>query len=408
MNFWWIITIIDYTLFAVVALTVLYFLVFAIASLFKHRDQVKHAKTQNRFIVLIPSYRQDNVIRKTVNSVLGQNYPQRLFDIVVISDHQSEIVNMQLAQLPITLLTPDFKESSKVKSLQYAVFNLPKFKIYDAVLVLDAGNIIKPEYIDEVNDAYSFSGTKVIQTHRLSANRDTPSARLDSIFEEINNSIFRHGHQVLGLSASLNGSGIVFDFQWFKTNIMKIRGTLGEDKALESMLMHDGIFVDYFEGIHVYDEKTRDLKELNAQRSRWIFTQLHALVSNIHFLPKAIITRNYDHIDKLLQWMLVPRTILVGIIAVMGLVMPFIYFSQAVKWWIVAAVILFAFSLATPDYLVDKNWDKDFLRAPFISIWGLINIFRAGRNEASTRIKETGRWVSGIKEKKKKKKKRRY
>jgi len=406
MDFWWILYIIDGFLFAIVAITVAYFLLFSVASLFKHRSEVKKAKVQNRFIVLIPSYKQDSVIRKTVNSVLGQTYPQRMFDVVVVSDHQSELVNMQLAQLPITLLTPNFDQSSKAKSLQYAILNLPKFKIYDAVLVIDAGNIIRPEYIEEVNDAYASSGTKAIQTHRLSANRDTPSSRLDSIFEEINNAVFRRGHQALGLSASLNGSGIVFDFQWFKTNIMRVRSTIGEDKALEAALMRDNIYVDYFEDIHVYDEKTRDMKELNMQRSRWIYTQLHAMVSNLRFLPTALLNRHYDHVDKIVQWMLIPRTILIGIIAMMSIVLPFIYLTLAVKWWVIGAVILFAFALATPDYLVDKNWDYDFVRAPLVSLGGLLNIYRAGRIEASDRFGSAGKRISQLRMKYKKKKKK--
>lgn len=398
---------IDWLLFIVVAFTVAYFLIFSIAALFRHHNEIKHSKTQNRYIVLIPSYKQDKVIVQTVNSALGQTYPQRMFDVVVISDHQQEVTNMRLAQLPITLLTPDFDHSSKAKSLQYAILNLPQFKIYDAVLILDGGNIIKPEYLDEVNDAYSSAGTKCLQTHRLSRNRDTTSARLDSIFEEINNSVFRRGHQVMGLSASLNGSGMVFDFEWFKRNIMKIRGAAGEDKALESMLMRDNIYVDYFEDIYVYDEKTRQMSELNNQRSRWIYTQLHAAVSNLRYLPTALLNRQYDHIDKIVQWLLVPRTILIGIIAVMSLVLPFIYFSLVVKWWIVAAVILLAFAMATPDYLVDEHWDKDFLRSPIVGLGGLLNIFRAGHSEATDRATAMQRWIGRMGKKVKKKNRKR-
>ena len=404
MIFWWILFIIDGLLFALVALTVAYFLFFATLSLFRHKSEIKKAKTQNRFIILIPSYKQDNVILQTVNSVLGQSYPQRMFDVVVISDHEKELTNMCLAQLPITLLTPNFEKSSKAKSMQYAVLNLPQFKIYDAVVILDAGNIIKPEYLEEVNDAYVSAGTKALQTHRLSRNRDTTSARLDSVFEEINNQIFRRGHQVIGLSASLNGSGIVFDFQWFKHNVMKLRDSVGEDKALEALLMRDSIFVDYFEDIHVYDEKTRQLKEFNEQRSRWIYTQLHAAFSSLRFLPSAVLNRRYDQIDKIVQWLLIPRTILMGIIIIMSIVLPFIYMTLAIKWWIAGAVILFAFSLAIPDYLVDKNWDRDILRVPLITLGGLFNIFRAGKTEASDRATSLGLWMKKQKSKKRKKK----
>ena len=69
MNFWWILYIIDGFLFAFVALTVFYILVFSIASLFKHRNEPKKAKEQNRFIVLIPTYKQGKAVRQTVNSI---------------------------------------------------------------------------------------------------------------------------------------------------------------------------------------------------------------------------------------------------------------------------------------------------------------------------------------------------
>ena len=407
MDFWWILYTIDVLLFAFVAFTVGYFLLFSILSLFRNPNELKHCKTQNRFIVLIPSYKQDDTILQTANSILGQTYPQRMFDVVVISDHQNELTNMRLAQLPITLLTPDFDRSSKAKSLQYAILNLPQFKIYDAVVVLDGGNIVKPEFLEDVNDAYTSAGTKCIQTHRLSRNRDTPSARLDSIFEEINTSVFRRGHQVLGLSASLNGSGIVFDFQWFKRNIMKMRDAVGEDKALEALLMRDNIFIDYFEDIYVYDEKTRKIKDFNNQRSRWVYTQLHAMVSNLRYLPAALINRQWDQVDKIVQWMLIPRTILMGIITIMSIVLPFIYMSMVVKWWIAAALILFAFSLATPDYLVDKHWDSDFIRAPIVSLGGLLNFFRASGSEASTRALSINKWFSSFKKKRDKNKKKR-
>jgi len=405
MNFWWVLYTIDGFFFLIVSITVLYFLVFSVAALMKHHNEVKRAKLQSRFIVLIPSYKNDKSIHNTVRSILGQTYPQRLFDVVVISDHESDLTNMQLAQLPITLLTPNFDKSSKAKSLQYAIFNLPKFKIYDAVIILDAGNIVKTDFLDEVNDAFTSAGSKAIQTRRLSANRDTAIARLDSIFEEINNSIFRRGHQVMGLSAALNGSGCVFDFQWFKNNIMKIRSTTDVEKSLEGLLMRENIFIDYFEDIHIFDEKTRTLKEFNRQRKKWIHSQLHVLGNNIRFLPSAIINRHYDHIDKILQWMLVPRTILIGIIVIMSIILPFIYMSLAIKWWIAGAVILFAFALATPDYLVDENWDKDFAKAPLVSLGGLANVFEATKSEASDRLGSAAYRLKTITVRKKKSKK---
>ena len=370
---WIIIYILDILLFVTVSFTVAYMTVFSVASLFSRRNPVQAAKRQNRFIILIPSYRQDNAIEQTVKTALGQTYPQRLFDITVISDHQKEITNFHLAQYPITLLTPDFKTSTKAKSLQLAINNLPQFKIYDVAIVLDAGTVVEPEFLQQMNDAFETAGTKAIQAHRLSKNRDTAIANLDAIFEEINNSIFRRGHITLGISSAISGSGIAYDFKWFKENIMTIN-TGWEDKEIEARLMRQHIYVDYFDHIHVYDEKTRTTTDFNRQRSRWASTQLRSLISNIRYLPSAILQKKYDFVDKIMQWMLIPRTIMVAIMALMSIILPFIYFTLAVKWWVLFAFIMLIFAIATPDYLVDDRWDRSFAKAPFIMLSSILNL----------------------------------
>ncbi len=372
MDFWRIIYIIDWSLFGIVALTVLYMAVFTIAGMFSSHPNIPKANHQNRFIVLIPAYKADKVVMETVMAVLGQSYPQRLFDITVISDHEDEMTNFRLAQNPITLLTPNFNHSSKALALQYAIKNLPQFKIYDIVVILDAGTIVDQDFLQQMNDAYEVSGTKAIQAHRLSKNRDTAIAHMDAVFEEINNTIFRRGHITIGLSSALSGSGNAFDFKWFKENIEKIT-TTGYDKELEALLMRQHIFIDYFDDILVYDEKTRESKEFNDQRTRWASSQLHAILRNIHHLPMAIINRYYAWIDKLLQWLLIPRTIMMAVIAFMSVLMPLIYFTLAIKWWGLFAFVLFIFALATPDYLVDKNWNKSFTKAPLIMLSSVFN-----------------------------------
>ena len=373
MDFWVILYIIDWFLFIIVAGTVLYLGIFAVAALFSRKSVLTKSKTQNRFVILIPAYKQDDVVEQAVVSILSQAYPQRMFDVVVISDHQSEYTNMRLAQYPITLLTPDFAESSKAKAFQYAILNLPEFKIYDIILVLDADNIVEQDFLAKVNDAFEIAATKAIQVHRISRNRDTAAARMGAVFEEINNAIFRRGHISLGLSAALAGSGTAFDFTWYKNNIMKAK-TAGEDKELEALLLRQGYFIDYFDNIYVYGEKKRTTIKMNEQRGRWASQQLQNFARNIKFLPGAIFRKQYDLADKIIQWMLVPRTKMVGIIILMSVALPFIYMTIALKWWLLGAIVLFFFALATPDYLVDEMWDKTFLRSPLVSLWSLFSV----------------------------------
>lgn len=368
MDFWNIFIIFDWGLFLITTGTVLYLAIFAIASFIKHTHEQPRTKKQNRIVVLIPSFKQDNVIEQAVISVLSQAYPQRMFDVTVISDHQSEMTNMRLAQYPITLLTPNFAESTKAKSLQYAILNLPEFKIYDIVLILDADNIIEQDYLQKVNDAFEIAATKAIQTHRISKNRDTTAARLGAIFEEINNAIFRRGHINLGLSAALAGSGTAYDFNWFKANVMKAK-TAGEDKELEALLLRQEVYIDYFEDIYIYGEKKRTTTKLNQQRGRWLIQQFQNVIRNIKFLPGAIFRKQYDLADKIIQWMLLPRTTMMGIMILMSIILPFIYMTLVIKWWILTAFVLFIFALVTPDYLIDEVWEHSFLRSPFTRLW---------------------------------------
>lgn len=365
MELWSIIYFCDGVLFAFVCLTVVYMGIFAMASMFSQHENTPKSRVENRFIILIPAYKNGPSAEQTVRSILGQTYPQRLFDVTVIADHLDEMSNFRLAQQPITLLTPNFTKSSRAKSLQLAINNLPQFKLYDIAVVLNPGNIVEPEFLTQMNDAYEAAGTKAIQCHMLSQNRDTVSARLSAIFEEINNSIFRRGHVTLGLSAAASNSAMAFDFNWFKTNIMTTK-TTWDDKELEARLLRQHIFVDYFDDIMVFSEKTRNAEDFNRQRGRWLLSHLATLFRNIRFLPWAIIQRHYDLIDKIIQWLLIPRIIMMGIIVMIGIFMPFIYFSLAIKWWALFAIVLFIFALATPNYLVDEKWDQTFFSIPMI------------------------------------------
>lgn len=378
MIIWKILIYIDWILFIWCAITVLYLGVFAFTSLFARHSETPKARNQNRFIILIPSHKSGKSVTMTVNSILGQTYPQRLFDVTVIADHEDEITMFNLAQQPITLLTPNFSKSSRTKSLQLAINNLPQFKIYDVAIILDAGDVVEPEFLDQMNDAYESAGTKAIQAHKLSFNRDTVSARLSAIFEEINNSIFRRGHISIGLSAAMASSGMVFDFTWFKEQILAAKIDWA-DKELEALLLRHHIYIDYFDDISVYGEKVRQAEDFNRQHRNWMMTQWKAFYRNVRHLPKAIIQKHYDMIDKIFQWMLLPRMVMMAIILLMCATSPFVYFTIAVKWWAIFAIVLFIFAMATPNYLVDEKWNSTFFKIPVVFLSSILHKFSWGR-----------------------------
>jgi len=378
MTGWIVFVYIDWILFILIALTILYLGFFAVTSLFVRHSETPHTKKQNRFIILVPSYKSGQSVEMTVKSILGQSYNQRQFDVTVIADHEDEMTLFHLAQQPITLLTPNFTKSSRTKSLQLAINNLPQFKIYDVAIILEAGDVVEQEYLEQMNAAYEAAGTKVIQAHKLSLNRDTTSARLGSIFEEINNSIFRRGHISIGMPASLASSGMAFDFEWFKFHILATK-TDWEGKELEALIARQHIYVDYFDSIYVYNEKARQAEDFNRQHRGWILSQFRAILNNFHYLPAAIVNRHYDLMDKLIQWMLMPRMVMMIIIIIMSIVLPFIYLTSALKWWLLFTIAILIFAIATPNYLVDDKWDSTFFKLPFVFLSSILKKFKLGR-----------------------------
>ena len=363
----------DILLFVIVSGTVLYLLIFAVAALVGKAEKHPHARITNRILVLIPAYKEDFVIESTVRSFLRQSYPTAQFDVVVIADHCKVETVQRISQYPITVLTPDFEESLKAKSLSYAMDYIAPRK-YDIVVILDADNTVEPHFLEVINDYYE-SGCRAIQAHRVAKNRNTDTALLDAIFEEINNSIFRTGHVRLGFSSALVGSGMAFDFEWFRQNVGKLLSA-GEDKELEALLMKQRIFVDYLPDLYVYDEKTQKENNFHRQRRRWMAAQFHSLFSNLPKLFPALIQRNYDLADKIVQWMLLPRIVMIGIILLMSVLMLLVNWTAAIKWWCIFLVVLGIFAMCVPDNLVNEDFDKAVKRAPLMAIRMLFNVFR--------------------------------
>ena len=145
------------------------------------------------------------------------------------------------------------------------------------------------------------------------------------------------------------------------------------------MLTRQHIYVDYFDNIFFYSEKARQADDFNRQHRNWILTQWLAILRNLRHLPKAIIQKHYDLIDKLFQWMLLPRMVMMAVILFMCIIMPFIYFTLAIKWWALFAIVLFIFAMATPNYLVDEKWNSTFFKIPFVLMSSVLHKFKFGR-----------------------------
>lgn len=376
--------IVDWILYVPLALCVGYLLLYAVASRFYRTPHFPEARTLRRFVVLFPAYKEDRVILSSVQGFLKQDYPKEKFDIIVISDQMQPATNDALRALPVRLLIANYTDSSKAKALTMAM-NAVKDEPYDVVVIMDADNLTSPDFLAEVNRAFD-TGVKSIQAHRTGKNLNTNISLLDGISEEINNGIFRSGHNVLGLSAALSGSGMAFEADWFRRNVERLQ-TAGEDKELEVLLLQQRIHTTYLAQLPIYDEKTQKEGAIGNQRKRWIAAQFSILGSSLSGLWKALWQGNIDYCDKIVQWMLPPRLIqlaavfgLTAVVTAIGIWLSLQGSGQewmaAIKWWILSAAQVAAMLLPLPAHLLNKQLGKAIMKVPMLALATIRNLFK--------------------------------
>lgn len=351
---WSYIHILDLLLWAFMTISVAYITFYALVSLFS-RKGIKTVDVpespESTFLVLFPAYSEDRVIVGSVKKFLFQNYPQDKYHVAVISDHQQESTERLLSDLPVTLLRPVFDKSSKAKALQYAISEVSGQ--YDYVVVLDADNIVETDFLHRLNILLK-EGYKAVQCHRCAKNSDSSVSVLDGVSEEINNTLFRKAHNLIGLSSALIGSGMCFDYSWFSSHVTKLT-TAGEDRELEVFLLREGIYIKYADDILVFDEKVSSADNFQRQRQRWMSAQVNCFLSMIRHLPEAVIRLNINYIDKTIQQMLIPRSMLLLFLLFMSLVMSAAAPWWSIKWWSLLVLTGLSLFLAIPARLRTKS-----------------------------------------------------
>ena len=359
MNIWEIIHIFEIILWFIIAGSVAYVAFFAIISLFYEKEDriaihaAPFSNRMTRFLILYPAYKEDMVIINAVKQFLLQNYPKDLYSIIVISDHMQPETNEQLSKLPITLLQPTFEKSSKAKAMQFAIDNVNTE--YDNVVILDADNVVRPEFLSQLNVLCCVYDA--IQCHRCAKNANNDVAVLDGASEEINNTIFRKAHNRLGLSSALIGSGMCFNYKLFKDNVFKLT-TAGEDREMEALLLHQGVFIKYAPDIHVFDEKVSNQDNFQRQRMRWMTAQVQSLLSNLPKVPKAFLQGNINFVDKTIQQALIPRSILIVLLGGISILMTIVVPDWCEKWWILFALLALSLFIAIPAPLRLQSFKK--------------------------------------------------
>ena len=330
--------------------------IFALASFLPTRRKFSTTKTQHTFLVLIPAYKEDQVILHTAAKALNQSYPQGLYKVGVIADSlKAETLN-HLEELPIEVVEVSFEKSTKAKALRKALGELPAS--YDGVVILDADNIMEEDFLQRAN-TWLGKGALAVQGRRVAKNSQSRMAILDGISEEINNRVYCKGHNALGFSSKLSGSGMVFVYKTFVEIMQGVEAVGGFDKELELKYTQRGHKVYYDHHLKVRDEKVGNAEVFGKQRRRWLSSQYHYFQEFISPALTAFLTRgNIDFFNRALQLAMPPR-LLMPVFLSLASAFAWIVGQDYLLWSTLCLINVLSFVISIPK----EFWTRETLKS---------------------------------------------
>ena len=264
-------------------LYLVYFAGVIVLGLFRKNRGFPAAAPQKRIAAVIAARNEAGVIGEAVRTLLAQDYPRELFDIWVIPNNCTDDTEDVAANAGARVLRCAEPVSCKGDVLRFAFKHLLAMD-YDAFCIFDADNLVDPGFFRAANDALCH-GARIGQGFRDSKNsRESWVAGGMSVFYWFMSRLFNRGRAALGMSALLNGTGVVLDAGLIREMGWNTR-TLTEDLELTAQCGLRGEKIAYLEKAITYDEQPVAFGVSFEQRRRWFRGSMQ---TTLRYWPKLI------------------------------------------------------------------------------------------------------------------------
>ena len=231
-----------------------------------HREPVMH-----RIAVLIAARNEQAVIGNLIDSIRAQDYPADKVDIFVVADNCTDLTGTVAGAHGATVY---FRSSTtqvgKGYALQYLLRCIEEdFAPYDGYLVLDADNVLSPNYITEINKTFS-DGYEIVTSYRNSKNYGAnwiSSGYALWFLREARH--LNNARMLLGTSCAVSGTGFLIHRDIInRTNGWKYF-LLTEDIQFTVESILNGERIGYCHNAILYDEQPETFSQSWTQRLRW-------------------------------------------------------------------------------------------------------------------------------------------
>lgn len=250
----------------------LYQIVYLVVPLVKKKRKLKEAKPL-RYAILIAARNEENVLPFLLDSIAQQDYPADRITTYVIADNCTDrTAEVASAHGAHVFRRYDKTNIGKGYAIDYLLTEIQKetnLDQFDAFLVFDADNLLKPDYIAQINKVCAagyeafcgYRNTKNFGTNWLSAGY--------GVWYLHDSAHMNQSRMMLGTSCAVSGTG----FGFTRALLERMGGwkfhTLTEDLEFNTWCVTHGVKIGYCHDAVLYDEQPFDFRQSWRQRTRW-------------------------------------------------------------------------------------------------------------------------------------------
>ena len=244
--------------------------VFVLIGCFRTRS-FPTALHKHRYGIVVAARNEQAVIGALLESIRRQDYPAELLTVFVVADNCTDrTASIARAHGAICYERHDERHRTKGYALQYLFRCMERdygTTQFDGFFVLDADNLLAPDYISRMNDAFD-AGERIVTSYRNTKNFGENWISCSYGLHWLGTVRTEHrARSVLRLSTRLQGTGYLFDSElvrqgWSYTS-------LTEDRELTADAVRMGWRISYQDAAEFYDEQPTELRVALRQRLRW-------------------------------------------------------------------------------------------------------------------------------------------
>ena len=234
------------------------------------------APARKRIAAVIAARNEAGVIAGSVETLRKQRYPRALYDVWVVPNNCTDDTAAQAAAAGARVLECTVPVKCKGDVLAFAFRELLAQEDYDAFCVFDADNLVDPGFFQAANNALCV-GAPIAQGYRDIKNpTESWVAGCMSVFFWFMSRLFNCGRRALGLSAMLNGTGIVISADLIRENGWRTY-SLTEDLEYTAQCGLRDEKIGWMNDAIIYDEQPNRFRDSFEQRRRWYAGTLQIL-----------------------------------------------------------------------------------------------------------------------------------